>query len=89
MNPEDVYTLIPVTCEYHFLWQKRLASCDYVKDSEMRLSWIIGVGPVITWVPVRGRQEESEKKTGETIWYKEGTMSQGMQAASRNWNKTK
>ena len=92
MNPEDVYTLIAVTWEHHFLWQQRLPSCDYVKDTEMRypglLEWAqcYHLGPCKR--EARGMESEKKMVDGWNDAIKEGTMSQGMQA-SRNRKKKK
>lgn len=42
MAPNDIQVLIPGTCEYYFIWEKDLRSCDDVKDLGMkRLIWFI------------------------------------------------
>lgn len=67
--------LIPVTRDCHFIWQKGLCSCDYVKGLEKRLPWNLWSGPgVIPGVLVTGRQEEfkSEQTVEADLWSEAG-----------------
>lgn len=41
MDYKDIYILMSVNCECHFIWQKGPCSFDCVKDLEIRLSGAI------------------------------------------------
>lgn len=80
--------LIPVTRDCHFIWQKGLCSCEYVKGLEKRLPWNLWSGPgVIPGVLVTGRQEEfkSEKTVEADLWSEAGRGREPEAEKARKW----
>lgn len=83
---QDVYILIPRTCEYVFAWQKVFFKCDYVWLLRWRDDLRLTSGPsVIGRVFIRGRQEDQSEKG---MW-KIGVLWPQMPSASEGWKQGK
>lgn len=63
-HTQDTCGLIFVTYECYLTWQKGLFWCDYIKDFEEKLFWIVLMGPncnTIVFVKERQKGQRREK----------------------------
>lgn len=64
--PPNIQILVPGTCEWYLLWQKRLYRCDHIEDLDARrVSWTTQVGPQHNHTCLYQREAEGNLTTEE------------------------